>query len=139
MVKVKLILLVVVISLLGCNETRVQPVDIDNYKYYLLIPVHGCGGCVQKARAFANNHLGNKNLGIIFINFTTEKDAKLAIGEEFYNSKEIIIDRSNYLYNCGFDTTYPSIILNSERREVMVLKPDIIESKLLELDSLVRL
>lgn len=79
-------------------------IDISDYKSILIIPLEGCGTCIQDAELFFRNY--SSNTEILFI-FCTYKPFNYSILNNIKNSSNIIIDSFGFAHNLKLVKTGP--------------------------------
>jgi len=128
----------IILLLSSCSNGKQETIEFESKYHYLVIPVHGCPGCIQKAKSHAEEHLYSERIKYIFTDFTTEKDVRLSIGSQLFKSDRIILDRSNQLIDDGFTSSYPTLVFTEKGKlKKIILSPDVIDDKLKKLNIII--
>lgn len=104
--------------------------------YYLLIPVDGCGKCVDKSIEFAKQHTKNSLLRIILVSNYGYKNAALRYVDDL--PSHYVIDAKGKLIIAKFVDGYVTLI-EIENKSIALkktLSPQDVDKDLAELDKL---
>jgi hypothetical protein len=85
--------------------------DLTDKKALLIIPDAGCSGCITSAENFAIMAVETMpSLVIIFTGTSSQKQLRLKIGVEVYNSVNVKIDTDDYFYEGDLFSVYPLVV-----------------------------
>lgn len=124
------IVLILIISCTGKEEAEILNFN-DGDHFYLIIPVHGCNGCIAKSKRFVSSNLNNPLITFVITSYTTPKDVRLNLGDDLLKSKAVLLDTKNQLIKDGYSSDFPTIVYKENDQIVFIeLTAEIISQEL---------
>jgi hypothetical protein len=109
------------------NLMKELPNKNGAYKWYVIIPGGGCGGCISAAEYFVKENCFRENMLFIFTRIESVKTLKLKLGKDILESPNVIIDADNRfeLPSTNPNHIYPVFLTlkNNHIEEIHYLSP----------------